>query len=176
MSDIVKRIREVFDDTPEIVDMCDESYEGQEIAEHLQGLYEAALEAANKIERLENQLSHIIEHNNPQIEQANSYFKSLEEELDRCNKIIDEYEEEDNKLYAENQRLRAALRGIDAATISHVDGRDLLDELHPRGTLDIKRRIDGKETWFEGDWLSNLRDARNAARAALAPAQEKAND
>jgi regulator of replication initiation timing len=52
MSDIVKRIREVFDDTPEIVDMCDESYEGQEIASHLQGLYEAALEAADEIERL----------------------------------------------------------------------------------------------------------------------------
>jgi DNA repair exonuclease SbcCD ATPase subunit len=105
MSDIVKRIREVFDDTPEIVDMCDESYEGQEIASHLQGLYDAALEAADEIERLENQLSHIIEYNNPQIEQANSYFKSLEEELDRCNKIIDEYEEEDNKL-------RKALRRI----------------------------------------------------------------
>jgi regulator of replication initiation timing len=52
MSDIVKRIREVFDDTPEIVDMCDESYEGQEIASHLQGLYETALEAADEIERL----------------------------------------------------------------------------------------------------------------------------
>jgi DNA repair exonuclease SbcCD ATPase subunit len=127
MSDIVKRIREVFDDTPEIVDMCDESYEGQEIASHLQGLYETALEAADEIERLENQLSHIIEYNNPQIEQANSYFKSLEEELDRCNKIIDEYEEEDNKLYAENQRLRAALRyyASDAAwTCAQVEGAD----------------------------------------------------
>jgi hypothetical protein len=52
MSDIVERIREVFGDTPEIVDMCDESYEGQEIASHLQGLYEAALEAADEIETL----------------------------------------------------------------------------------------------------------------------------
>ena len=46
-------------------------------------------------------------------------------------------------------------------TYSHVDGRDLLDELHPRKQLDIKRRVDGRETWFEGDWLSNLRDERN---------------
>lgn len=46
------------------------------------------------------------------------------------------------------------------STFSHVDGRDLLDELHPRHELDIKRRIDGVDTWFEGDWLSNLRSAR----------------
>jgi hypothetical protein len=61
MSDIVERIREVFDDTPEIVDMCDESYEGQEIASHLQGLYEAALEAANEIEQLREKMKNIIE-------------------------------------------------------------------------------------------------------------------
>ena len=67
----------------------------------------------------------------------------------------------------EIERLREALRGMDKATISHVDGRDLLDELHPRHTLDIKRRIDGIETWYEGDWLSRLKDARDAARAAL---------
>lgn len=48
------------------------------------------------------------------------------------------------------------------ATFSHVDGRDLLDELHPRRSLDIKRRVDGRETWFEGDWLSNLMAARDA--------------
>lgn len=47
------------------------------------------------------------------------------------------------------------------ATFSHVDGRDLLDELHPRSRLDIKRRVDGIETWLEADWLSNLRDERN---------------
>ena len=63
--------------------------------------------AADEIERLKNQLSHIIEHNNPQIEQANSYFKLLEEELARCNKIIDGYEEEHSKL-------RAALHEWDA--------------------------------------------------------------
>ena len=47
------------------------------------------------------------------------------------------------------------------ATFSHVDGRDLLTELHPRKQLDIKRRVDGIETWFEADWLSNLMHARN---------------
>jgi hypothetical protein len=47
------------------------------------------------------------------------------------------------------------------ATFSHIDGRDLLAELHPRRSLDIKRRVDAKETWFEGDWLSNLMRARD---------------
>jgi hypothetical protein len=51
-----------------------------------------------------------------------------------------------------------------AATFSHVDGRDLLAELHPRKELDIKRRVDGHETWYEGDWLSNLMEARNGPR------------
>lgn len=46
-------------------------------------------------------------------------------------------------------------------TFSHVNGRDLLAELWPRKTLDIKRRIDGKDTWFQGDWLSDLLDARD---------------
>ena len=61
--------------------------------------------AADEIERLKNQIFHIIEHNNPQIKNANSYFKLLEEELARCNKIIDDYEEE-------HSRLRAALEKI----------------------------------------------------------------
>jgi hypothetical protein len=76
-------------------------------------------------------------------------------------------------MMSEIEQLRELLRKIDLATISHVDGRDLLDELHPRNTLDIKRRIDGKETRFEGDWLSNLRDARNAAREALKNKEEQ---
>ena len=63
------------------------------------------LDAADEIERLKNQISHIIEHNNPQIENANSYFKLLEDELARCNKIIDDYEEE-------HIRLREALREV----------------------------------------------------------------
>jgi hypothetical protein len=49
-------------------------------------------------------------------------------------------------------------------TFSHMDGRDLLDELHGE-ELEIKRRVDGFETWFEGDWLSNLRDERNGGWA-----------
>jgi hypothetical protein len=47
------------------------------------------------------------------------------------------------------------------STFSHVDGRDLLHELHPRRQLDIKRRVDGQETWFEGDWLTRLMWARD---------------
>ena len=59
-NDIVERIREVFSDTPEIIDMCDESYEGQEIASHIQGLYDAALEAASRIEQLEAALRGVL--------------------------------------------------------------------------------------------------------------------
>jgi hypothetical protein len=50
------------------------------------------------------------------------------------------------------------------ASFSHVNGRDLLAELHPRKELDIKRRADGVQTWFEGDWLSNLMYARDGNR------------
>lgn len=42
--------------------------------------------------------------------------------------------------------------------------KDNLAILYPRKTLDIKRRIDGVETWFEGDWLSNLYMAREGKR------------
>jgi len=94
--------------------------------------------------------------------------------MDIIERLLDWNEHDEGKINDARQegadeieRLRKALRMIDASTISHVDGRDLLDELHPRNTLDIKRRIDGKETLFEGDWLSSLRDARNAARKAL---------
>lgn len=59
------------------------------------------------------------------------------------------------------------------ATFSHVDGRDLLDELHPRKELNIQRCVDGRETWFEGDWLSKLRGERNGGHgwwlAGIAP-------
>lgn len=53
---------------------------------------------------------------------------------------------------------------IAKATFSHVDGRDLLREIHPRSQLDIKRRADGRDTWFEGDWLSKVWDERNGGR------------
>lgn len=46
-------------------------------------------------------------------------------------------------------------------TFCHLDGRDLLKELHPRRTLNIKRRVDGVETWYEGDWLTYLMEARD---------------
>ena len=52
-------------------------------------------------------------------------------------------------------------------THSHIDGRDLLGELHPRKTLDIKRRVDGRETWHEGDWLSDLKREIDRAKAYL---------
>ena len=64
--------------------------------------------------------------------------------------------------------LEDALRAIDKQCFSHVDGRDLFAQMHPRNTLDIKRRVDARETWFEGDWLTDLWTAIKAARAALA--------
>ena len=70
-------------------------------------------------------------------------------------------------LAARVEALEAAVRGIDKQCFSHVDGRDLFAQMHPRNTLDIKRRVDARETWFEGDWLTNLWDAIKAARAAL---------
>ena len=67
-----------------------------------------------------------------------------------------------------------ALEAVVAATHSHVDGRDLLAELHPRNMLDIKRRIDARETWFEGDWLSDVWAAVKNARAALTALRQAA--
>lgn len=46
-------------------------------------------------------------------------------------------------------------------TFSHVDGRDLLLLLHPRSSIDIHRRIDGRVIVYEGDWLSDLLWARD---------------
>ena len=65
------------------------------------------------------------------------------------------------------QEARDALQRVIDSTHSHVDGRDLLAELHPRRMLDIKRRRDGVETWFQGDWLSNLWAEVKNARAVL---------
>lgn len=65
------------------------------------------------------------------------------------------------------RELERLLRQIIKSTTSHIDGHDLLKELHPRKTLDIKRRVDGVETWFEGDWLSGLYDAVKEAREFL---------
>jgi len=70
------------------------------------------------------------------------------------------------------KELEDALNAVTKATRSHIDGRDLLDELHPRYTLDIKRRRDGVETWYQGDWLSNLREAMKLVRKALTHLEE----
>lgn len=91
MSDIVERIREVFSDTPEIIDMCDESYEGQEIASHIQGLYDAALEAANEIEQLRakecdsNTLAEEIVHLYGDIDQLREKMKNI---IEWCDKLL----------------------------------------------------------------------------------------
>jgi hypothetical protein len=68
--------------------------------------------------------------------------------------------------------LAKALEDLLATFKSHVDGRDLLDELHPRKTIDIKVRVDARERWHEGDWLSNVRDAVRPARITLAAVKE----
>jgi len=81
-----------------------------------------------------------------------------------CAAAADEIE----RLRAEVAGLRAALGAIDRECYSHVDGRDLFAQMHPRNTLDIKRRVDARETWFDGDWLTDLWTAIKAARAALA--------
>ena len=59
----------------------------------------------------------------------------------------------------DNKKLKLALealKAIDKKCFSHVDGRDLFAQMHPRRMIDIKRRIDGVETWYEGDWLTDL--------------------
>lgn len=84
---------------------------------------------------------------------------------------------------AASEAVIAAAEKVNAATFSHIDGRDLLAELHPRSELDIKRRVDGQDKWFEGDWLTTvyreikpLRDAlkaRDAARKRAEATEEK---
>ena len=60
------------------------------------------------------------------------------------------------RLQNERDELLGALKAIDKECFSHVDGRDLFAQMHPRNMLDIKRRVDARETWFEGDWLTDL--------------------
>lgn len=67
------------------------------------------------------------------------------------NELINIPQEEQAKRYRE----------MVISTFSHIDGQDLLARMHPRRMLDIKRRVDGVETWFEGDWLTTLMQARN---------------
>jgi hypothetical protein len=67
------------------------------------------------------------------------------------------------------QTVRDEVSALIASTYSHVDGRDLLGELHPRKTLDIKRRVDGVEIWYQGDWLSDVMHYRDRLMLAAAP-------
>ena len=80
------------------------------------------------------------------------------------------------RLHALNQELLEALEAINKKCFSHVDGRDLFAQMHPRRMLDIKRRVDGRETWFEGDWLTDLWHAIKKSRAAIAKAQGASNE
>ena len=50
------------------------------------------------------------------------------------------------------------------ATFCHLNGEDLLQRMHPRRTIDIKRRVDSVETWFEGNWLSTVMSARDGRK------------
>lgn len=71
---------------------------------------------------------------------------------------------------AERDSLRALLRGIRQAAISHVDGRDLFAELHlPQAHFtDIHVRINGQWKKYEGDWLKKLGKAVARIDALLA--------
>lgn len=59
--------------------------------------------------------------------------------------------------------MRATLDAMNAATYSHVDGRDLLHELQPNGAhhIDIIVRINGQDRRYQGDWLKRLTHARD---------------
>ena len=107
--------------------------------------------------------------------------KQLRAEINEHARLLGISAEKELALRAENERLKAelaaalvacetkdaALSAIIGATKSHVDGRDLLAELHPRHYMDIKVRRDGKDIWFEADWLSNLQRAITSHKAAL---------
>lgn len=56
-------------------------------------------------------------------------------------------------------------RDMVTATFCHISGEDLLARIHPRRLIDIKRRVDGVETWYEGDWLTTLMDIRDGKRS-----------
>lgn len=72
------------------------------------------------------------------------------------------------RLQNERDELLGALKAIDKECFSHVDGRDLFAQMHPRNMLDIKRRVDARETWFEGDWLTDLWGEIKKARSIIA--------
>lgn len=62
MADIVKFIRDNFEDSDEIISWHDDgSYRGGETVSHLVGLMEAALLATDEIERLRTELERIAD-------------------------------------------------------------------------------------------------------------------
>ena len=66
--------------------------------------------------------------------------------------------------------MEGALGLYEKAMTSHVDGRDLLEELHPESWhyCDIVVRIGGQDRCLEGDWLKSVWRARKNAREVLA--------
>lgn len=65
--------------------------------------------------------------------------------------------------------LREAAGELDQAFYSHIDGRDLLEQLCPSGWhhCDIVVRIGGKDIHYEGDWLKDVWYARRKLQEAL---------
>ena len=101
------------------------------------------------------------------IKQITDTERALSAQIDEQGGQLEAWRDRAVKAEARVAALEAALRGIDKECFSHVDGRDLFAQMHPRNMLDIKRRVDAREAWFEGDWLSNLWDAIKSARAAM---------
>jgi hypothetical protein len=64
-------------------------------------------------------------------------------------------------------RAESLLQRVVDTTHCHIDGRDLLAEIHPRRFLGITRRVDSVETCFEADWLTTLWGAVKEAKAFL---------
>lgn len=61
--DLVTRIRNVFEDTPQIMTWFDEeTYVGAETRVHISGMWETLKEAADRIEKLEAALEKIAQH------------------------------------------------------------------------------------------------------------------
>lgn len=94
------------------------------------------------------------------------YAQDAQGSVGKCMRL-DDYE----KLERELAEWKARAEAMIAATISHVDGRDLLAELKPMywHFCNIKVRINGQWKEYEGDWLKRLYQAReqiNAAQAA----------
>lgn len=95
-----------------------------------------------------------------EVERLTATVFNFSEEISNLRRDLDQADRD-------NARLREALEGVDKASNSHIDGRDLFEEIHPRNELDIRRRMDGVDTWHEADWLTNLWRAIKYGRNAL---------